>query len=49
MRPLRPTLAVVVAQVVVRDREVQAIDWTPPARPFFAKKQRECPQGDSNP
>jgi DNA invertase Pin-like site-specific DNA recombinase len=40
---------IVVAQVVVRDREVQAIDWTPPARPFFAKKQRECPQGDSNP
>ena len=40
---------IVVQRVVVRDRELQAIDWTPPARPFFAKKQRECPQGDSNP
>jgi hypothetical protein len=37
----------------INDREVEAIDWTPPARPFFAgvveKRQRECPQGDSNP
>ncbi|HEY5520449.1 MAG TPA: hypothetical protein VIK08_07310, partial [Candidatus Limnocylindrales bacterium] len=40
---------VVVQQVVVRDRQVQSIDWTPLARPFFAKRQRECPQGDSNP
>ena len=40
---------IVVAQVIVRDREVQAIDWTLPARPFFARGQRECPQGDSNP
>jgi hypothetical protein len=44
---------IVVEQVVVNDREVEAIDWTPPARPFFAdvceKRQRECPQGDSNP
>jgi DNA invertase Pin-like site-specific DNA recombinase len=37
-----------VERVVVRDREVAAIDWTPPARPFF-EKQRVCPQGDSNP
>ncbi len=43
----------VVERVVVRDRELEAIEWTPPARPFFArpcpKKQREWPQGDSNP
>lgn len=40
---------IVVKNVVVRDRRVDAIEWTPPARPFLAKKQRECPQGDSNP
>ena len=40
---------IVVERVVVRDREVEAIEWTPPARPFFEKRQRECPQGDSNP
>lgn len=39
---------IVVQRVVVRDRGVQTIEWTPPARPFF-KRQRECPQGDSNP
>ena len=39
---------IVIERVVVRDREVAAIEWTPPARPFF-EKQRECPQGDSNP
>jgi hypothetical protein len=39
---------IVLDRVVVRDREVEAIDWTPAARPFF-EKQRECPQGDSNP
>jgi hypothetical protein len=38
---------IVVERVVVRDREVEAIDWTPPARPFFEKRQRECPQGAS--
>jgi hypothetical protein len=38
---------IVVAKVVVRDREVQSIEWTPAARPFFGKRQRECPQGDS--
>ncbi|MGA3031129.1 MAG: recombinase family protein [Candidatus Limnocylindrales bacterium] len=43
----------VVERVVVSDRAVEAIVWTPPARPFFAgvgeKRQRACPQGDSNP
>jgi hypothetical protein len=39
---------IVVEQVVVRDRRLEAIVWTPPARPFF-ERQRECPQGDSNP
>ena len=39
---------VVVARVVVRNRQVQTIDWTPPAMPFF-ERQREYPQGDSNP
>jgi DNA invertase Pin-like site-specific DNA recombinase len=39
---------IVVDRVVVRDRVVDAIDWTPPALPFF-ERQRECPQGDSNP
>jgi hypothetical protein len=28
---------IVVAKVVVRDREVQSIEWTPPARPFFGR------------
>jgi len=40
---------IVVQQVVVRDRQVQSITWTPAARPFFEIRQRECPQGDSNP
>lgn len=39
---------IVVEQVVVNDRNVDEIVWTPPARPFF-EKQRACPQGDSNP
>jgi DNA invertase Pin-like site-specific DNA recombinase len=39
---------IVVGRVVVRDRVVDSIDWTPPALPFF-ERQRECPQGDSNP
>jgi DNA invertase Pin-like site-specific DNA recombinase len=39
---------IVVEQVVVNDRNVEEIVWTPPARPFL-EKQRECPQGDSNP
>jgi hypothetical protein len=36
-----------VEQVVVNDREVKEITWTPPARPFF-EIQREYPQPDSN-
>jgi DNA invertase Pin-like site-specific DNA recombinase len=40
---------IVVEQVVVADRHVAEIVWTPPARPFFEKRQRVCPQGDSNP
>jgi len=40
---------IVVERIVVRDRVVDAIEWTPPARPFFEKRQRVCPQGDSNP
>ncbi len=43
----------VIERVVVNDRELEAIEWTPPARPFFARlspgRQREWPQGDSNP
>ena len=39
---------IVVQRVVVRDRQLETIDWTPPARPFF-EIQRACPQGDSNP
>ena len=37
---------IVVQRVVVRHRQLAAIDWTPAARPFF-EKQRECHQGDS--
>jgi hypothetical protein len=36
---------IVVERVVVRDRQVEAITWTPPARPFFEKRERWCPQG----
>ena len=39
---------IVVQRVVVRDRRLETIEWTPAARPFF-ERQRECPQGDSNP
>ncbi|HET9519691.1 MAG TPA: zinc ribbon domain-containing protein, partial [Candidatus Limnocylindrales bacterium] len=39
---------IVLERVTVRDRQVESIDWTPAARPFF-KRQRLCPQGDSNP
>jgi hypothetical protein len=35
---------IVVERVVVRDRQLETIDWTPPARPFF-ERQREYPQG----
>ena len=33
-----------VERVVVRDRQLETINWTPPARPFFTR-QREYPQG----
>jgi len=37
---------IVVQRVVVRDRQIDAIEWAPPMRPFFdQKRQRECPQG----
>ena len=39
---------IVVQRVVVRNRLLETIEWTPAARPFF-EWQRECPQGDSNP
>ena len=39
---------IVVLRVVVRDRRLASIEWVPAVRPFFAR-QRECPQGDSNP
>jgi hypothetical protein len=39
---------IVVERVVIRDRRLNSIVWTPPVRPFF-EKQRVCPQGDSNP
>ena len=34
-----------VERVVVGDRKLQSIEWTPAARPFFEKRQRVCPQG----
>ncbi len=39
----------VVVRVVVRDGVIERIDWTPAARPFLEKRDRVCPQGDSNP
>ena len=39
---------IVVQRVVVSDRQVAEIEWTPQAQPFL-KRQRACPQGDSNP
>ena len=39
---------IVLQRVIVRDRQLEAIQWTPQVRPFF-ERQRECPQGDSNP
>ena len=38
---------IVLERVVVRDRQVEEIEWVPPARPFF-KRQRACPQGGSS-
>ncbi len=40
---------IVVQRVGVRNRQVAGIEWVPAALPFFAKRQRVCPQGDSNP
>ncbi|MGZ8437503.1 MAG: recombinase zinc beta ribbon domain-containing protein [Candidatus Limnocylindrales bacterium] len=40
---------IVVQRVVVRNRQLAGIEWVPAARPFFEKRQQECPQGDSNP
>lgn len=45
---LEELCGIVVQKVVVRDRLVASIEWTPPAQPFF-ERQRACPQGDSNP
>ena len=39
---------IVVERVVVSDRQVAEIEWKPTAKPFL-KRQRACPQGDSNP
>ena len=39
---------IVVENVIVHDREVSAITWTPPLRPFLSIQQW-YPQGDSNP
>ncbi len=39
---------IVVERIVVRDRSIESVTWTPPTRPFL-ERQRECPQGDSNP
>jgi hypothetical protein len=45
----RETLSRIVLQrVVVRDRRLEAIEWTPQVRPFF-ERQRECPQGCLSP
>lgn len=46
---MTPENRIVIERVVVEDRHVAEITWTPPARPFFEKRQRVCPQGDSNP
>ena len=39
---------IVVERVVVDAKHVAEITWTPPARPFFEKRQRVCPQGGSS-
>jgi hypothetical protein len=39
---------ILVERVVVRDREVAAIDWTPPARPFF-NNSGSAPKGPWRP
>jgi hypothetical protein len=37
-----------VERIVVRDRRIEMIRWTPPARPSF-RFQQWYPHGDSNP
>lgn len=44
----RELCRIVVERVVDSARQVVDIDWTAPAQPFL-KRQRACPQGDSNP
>ena len=39
---------IVLERVVVDDREIEAVEWAAPVRTFF-ERQREYPQGDSNP
>jgi hypothetical protein len=39
---------ILIEEVAVLDRHVAEITWTPAARPFFEKRQRVCPQGDSD-
>ncbi|HET7494186.1 MAG TPA: recombinase family protein [Candidatus Limnocylindrales bacterium] len=39
---------IVIDRVVVRDREIETLEWAHPVRVFF-ERQREYPQGDSNP
>jgi hypothetical protein len=36
---------IVLERVVVRDREVEAMDWTPAAHPFFEKQRGVPPRG----
>jgi hypothetical protein len=45
--PARPEelCQLVVDRVVVRDRVIEQIEWTPAARPFFETRQRWRPQG----
>lgn len=47
-RSVEELCRIVLARVIVRDRQVDAIHWVPDVRPFF-ERRRECPQGDSNP
>ena len=44
----RRVALVVIDRVTVRDREIDAVRWVHPYRVFW-ERQRECPQGDSNP
>jgi hypothetical protein len=45
---LEEVCRIVLERVIVRDHTVDTIEWVPAVRPFF-KRQRVCPQGDSNP